>query len=81
MWESPVFTQEQTETFGTMATHDTDLGHVAQGTQRPPAEPRKVPAIRKLGDVINSVGAKRIGNHFVANDPITYFIYHPWFKS
>ena len=34
-----------------------------------------------LGDVTKSVGAKRIGNHFVANDPITYFIYHPWFEE
>ena len=35
----------------------------------------------RLGDVINSVGAKRRGNHFIANDPITYFIYHPWFEE
>ena len=35
----------------------------------------------RLGDVIESVGAKHEGNHFVANDPITYFIYHPWFEE
>ena len=35
----------------------------------------------RIGDVIKSVGATRRGNHFVANDPITYFIYHPWFEE
>ena len=30
-----------------------------------------------LGDVRETPG----GRYFVANDPITYFIYHPWFEE